>query len=330
MKRCEFANFLYGKHSPGTEGAHISAFRPLSAVLVSLRLSLPLVALPFLMSLFLPCAYAQKATVAQEVVNRALAPTGTSTVGPTSPTTTKGSTFFNNGNIGSVSNRPSQPTTFTIREPYVITLVENYHWNNARGATPGTIGLRGSDGINYGPWRAAGAPGPAGVPNAYWSVHPNMTLPGGTYTVVDSDPATWAHNSTSFGRGFARVEGYPASPASGGQTSGAGGQTSGSGQSTAGSFTVMAEITNKSKQNAHVFVEGESFSPSNRLAPGESRKVPVRMQPDGSVTFKAGRDGQVMGTRRWTGEPGNTGGVPVVVFDDTNPFDRLSVTTGLR
>jgi hypothetical protein len=323
VKKCEFADFQYGKRSHSKKGAHISAFRPLSAVLVSLRLSLLLVTLPFLMSLFLPCAYAQEATVAHEVVNRALAPTGTSTVGPTSPTTTKGSTLFNNGNIGSVSNRPSQPTTFTIREPYVITLIENYHWNNARGATPGTIGLRASDDINYGPWRASGAPGPAGVPNAYWNVHPNMTLPGGTYTVVDSDPATWAHNSTSFGRGFARVEGYPASPGSGGQTPGAG-------QTVTSGLTVMAEITNRSKQNAHVFVEGESFSPSNRLAPGESRKVPVRMQPDGSVTFKAGRDGQVMATKRWTGEPGNANRVPVVVFDDTNPYDKLSVTTGLR
>jgi len=54
------------------------------------------------------------------------------------------------------------------------------------------------------------------------------------------------------------------------------------------------------------------------------------MQPDGSVTFKAGRDGQVMATKRWTGEPGNANRVPVVVFDDTNPYDKLSVTTGLR
>jgi hypothetical protein len=92
----------------------------------------------------------------------------------------------------------------------------------------------------------------------------------------------------------------------------------------------MAEITNRSKQNAHIFADGESFSPANRLAPGESRKVPVRMQSDGSVTFKAGRDGQVMATKRWTGEPSNASRVPVVIFDDTNPFDKLSIATGLR
>jgi hypothetical protein len=48
------------------------------------------------------------------------------------------------------------------------------------------------------------------VPNAYWTVYPNVTLPAGTYTVIDSDPATWSHNAESSNRGFVRVEGYPA------------------------------------------------------------------------------------------------------------------------
>jgi hypothetical protein len=37
-----------------------------------------------------------------------------------------------------------------------------------------------------------------------------------------------------------------------------------------------------------------------------------------------------MATKRWAGEPGNTGRVPVVVFDDTNPFEKLTIATGLR
>ncbi len=138
---------------------------------------------------------------------------GTSGVVSQSPSpspSAKGKVIFTNGNTGGVYNNPSRATTFTLREPHVITLVTNYHWNNGRGATPGTIALRGSDGRTYGSWRAAGSPGQGGVPNADWNAAPNVTLPAGTYTVVDSDPSTWAQNSESGGAGHTRVEGYPA------------------------------------------------------------------------------------------------------------------------
>jgi len=94
--------------------------------------------------------------------------------------------------------------------------------------------------------------------------------------------------------------------------------------------TVVAEITNKSNQNTHIFPDGEAFSPSNRFAPGEKRKVNVSMKADGSVVFKAGRNGQVMATKTWRGNPGDSSRVPVVVFDESNPYDKLTVTTGLR
>ncbi len=94
--------------------------------------------------------------------------------------------------------------------------------------------------------------------------------------------------------------------------------------------TVVAEITNTSNQDTHIFPDGEAFSPSNRLVPGEKRKVNVSMKADGSVVFKAGRNGQVMATKTWRGNPGDPSRVPVVVFDESNPFDKLTVTTGLR
>ena len=96
------------------------------------------------------------------------------------------------------------------------------------------------------------------------------------------------------------------------------------------SRSVTAELTNRSGENTHIFTEGESFGPGNRLAPGEKRKVAVTMKSDGSVTFKAGRNGQVMATKTWRGLPGDASRVPVVVFDEANPYDRLTVTTGLR
>jgi hypothetical protein len=94
--------------------------------------------------------------------------------------------------------------------------------------------------------------------------------------------------------------------------------------------SVTAELTNRSRENTHIFTDSESFGPGNRLAPGENRKVAVTAKPDGSVTFKAGRNGQVLATKTWRGVPGDTSRVPVVVFDESNPYDKLTVTTGLR
>ncbi|MFA5083610.1 MAG: hypothetical protein WC474_13745, partial [Hydrogenophilaceae bacterium] len=145
-------------------------------------------------------------------------PTGGQTGSPgghSSPSATpasagsQSSVSFENGNIGGVSNGPTQPTTFTLNEARILTLIQNYHWNSARGATPGTIALRGSDGRSYGPWQTAGTPGQGGVPNAYWTARPNVILPAGTYTVIDSNPASWSHNSQSGNRGFTRVETAP-------------------------------------------------------------------------------------------------------------------------
>ena len=255
-----------------------------------------------------------------------VSPKGTSGVvsQPPSPSpSAKGSVIFNNGNTGGVYNNPSRATTFTLRAPHVITLITNYHWNNGRGATPGTIALRGSDGRTYGSWRTSGSPGQGGVPNANWNAAPNVTLPAGTYTVIDSNPATWAQNSDSQGSGHTRVEGYPVSGGTVSTPAVTAGQA-------AASSSVTAELTNSSRENTHIFTEGETFGPGNRLAPGEKRRVAVTMKSDGSVTFKAGRNGQVMATKTWRGNPGDPSRVPVVVFDESNPFDKLTVTTGLR
>ncbi|MCK7575192.1 MAG: hypothetical protein MZV65_04395 [Chromatiales bacterium] len=118
---------------------------------------------------------------------------------------------FDNGNIYGVGNGPTAPTTFELEEPRVLALIRNYHWNSARGATPGTIALRDAQGRQYGPWQTEGSPGQGGVPNAYWTVRPMIRLPAGVYTVIDSDPASWAQNAQSDGRGFTRIETLPAS-----------------------------------------------------------------------------------------------------------------------
>jgi hypothetical protein len=126
----------------------------------------------------------------------------------------QGQLIFEVGNIGGTLNGPTKKTRFTLDRPHMLTLIRNYHWNSARGARPGTISLQDKDGRTWGPWQTSGTPGQGGVPNVYWTAHPNIVLPASSYTVIDSDPASWSHNGESDNRGFVRLEGYPAAQAS--------------------------------------------------------------------------------------------------------------------
>ncbi len=247
----------------------------------------------------------------------------------TMPTNISGNTqvIFNNGNIAGVYNNPTKPTTFTINQPHVITLIQNYHWNNAKGSVPGTIQLRDQNGRTYGPWQAKGSPGQGGVPNAYWTVYPNITIPAGTYTVIDSEPSTWAQNSGSQGAGFTRVEGYPAGSSSSQQTTG---QFTGNIPNQS-QKTITAEFKNSSgNQNIHIFAEGQdSFGPHNRITPGATIKVNIKAPSHGGfIKFAAGRNGQVLATCKWEYDPNTISGrMPVVTFHEPN---RLSCVTGIR
>jgi len=116
--------------------------------------------------------------------------------------------IFGNGNNGGVSNNPTSPTVISLDQSYMITKIGTYHWNGGKGSKPGTIKLTDANGKSYGPWQAVGTNGQGGVLNADWNVTPNIVLPAGTYTVIDSDPSTWAQNSESKGQGFVTVWGY--------------------------------------------------------------------------------------------------------------------------
>ena len=117
--------------------------------------------------------------------------------------------LFNNSNGSAVANRPPKAMMFRVDMPTHVTTITTYHWNNGRGTqAAGTIAVRSGTGEVYGPWQATGRPGQGGIPNAYWIANPEVTLPAGTYTVIDSSPATWAHNAVSGGAGMAWAEGY--------------------------------------------------------------------------------------------------------------------------
>lgn len=245
--------------------------------------------------------------------------------GDKSPGATAG-VIFNNGNIGGVANGPTQATAFTINQAHFITTIENYHWNNGRGARGGTIALRSSSGAVYGPWAVTTSGGQGGAPNVGWSCSPNVVIPAGTYTVVDSDPATWSQNSESGARGFSRISGYPAAPDQISQTKS---QPTPKPTSTAGpgGAEITAIFENKSLDNVHIFVEGETFSPSNRLGPGQMRRVVVRVPANGRIKFYAGRNGQVLTMKAWDGDPDHLDRFPHVVFSVNG---QLAVLTGLR
>jgi hypothetical protein len=216
--------------------------------------------------------------------------------------------LFESGNIGGTSNGPTRATQFTLATSYVITKLQDYHWNSARGARPGTIALRDAAGRTYGPWTAVGSPGQGGVPNAYWTTQPNLVLPAGTYTVIDSDPASWSHNSESGGRGFTLVEGYAANC------------------NTGMSYTATprdpapgpsAPVTTPTSPT---FKVKETMGPQNKLAAGEKRTVTIANT--GVIRFVAGRDGNRLASCRWEGT-----GIPVVVFEDPQ---NLACMTGVR
>jgi hypothetical protein len=101
---------------------------------------------------------------------------------------------------GDVKNRPPAQIKFKIYEEQFITKIRTYHWNDGKGADPGIIGLRGSNGFAEN-WLARGE-SDATVENAYWVVYPNKNLPPGNYTLVDSDISTWSYNDDTDGRGF--------------------------------------------------------------------------------------------------------------------------------
>ena len=122
--------------------------------------------------------------------------------------------IFDNTNRDDVRNSPIQRTYLTITTPHFITKIYTYHWNDEHGSPPGLIRLRRSDGTVFGPWEARGIPGltpkdKKNVENATWLVEPKITLPVGTYEVVDSEPKTWSHNDLSKGQGFAFIQGHP-------------------------------------------------------------------------------------------------------------------------
>ncbi len=110
--------------------------------------------------------------------------------------------IFANGDDTAVTAGADGPT-FPLVEPMTVTVIVTVHVGDAVPA--GRIALKDAGGKTWGPWATQTTAAPDG--NTYWSCMPNVALPVGDYTVVDSDPATWAKNDGSDGFGFVTVQG---------------------------------------------------------------------------------------------------------------------------
>ena len=114
--------------------------------------------------------------------------------------------IFRNENGAAVVNGASAPATFTVREGQRITVLRSYHYNNGQGKPAGTLLLKHADGRTYGPWTTSMES------RFYWVARPNAGIAAGTYTVVDSDPATWSSNAQSGRAGIFSISGQPRLP----------------------------------------------------------------------------------------------------------------------
>jgi hypothetical protein len=109
-----------------------------------------------------------------------------------------------NGDVNSPVTAPPEKTQFPVTEPFKITSIWDYHWNDGAGEAPGNISLQNSDGDTLGTWEVIAADRDAKLKN--WEVKPNTWVTAGTYTIIDSESKTWSWNNTSHGHGMSRLK----------------------------------------------------------------------------------------------------------------------------
>ncbi len=116
-----------------------------------------------------------------------------------------------NFNGSAVQNDPNSYISITVPSSVWLWSITTYHWNNGRGASPGTISIE-RDGVIVGTWKATGRSG-SGVSNVLWDVYPDYILePGHEYVIRDSDEATWSWNSGTGGAGMMEFRGASQRP----------------------------------------------------------------------------------------------------------------------
>jgi|GEM_PF-1551357 len=117
-----------------------------------------------------------------------------------------------NFNTGGVRNGPTKENSITVGKACIVRSVTTYHWNNGRGASPGSIIIEEDD-VVIGTWQATGRSG-SGADNVYWDIFPNVTFhPGHSYSVYPSSRETWSWNDQTGGLGMIEIRGQAAETA---------------------------------------------------------------------------------------------------------------------
>ncbi len=101
------------------------------------------------------------------------------------------------------------------------------------------------------------------------------------------------------------------------------------GRVSTGPIRVYATVRNRSARDIALAVRGEAPEAASTVRAGEIRIRALLLGPGGDVTFEVSRDGQVLETRTWKGNPNSSSVVPVLLYDDAMK-GRLFVMTGLR
>ncbi len=96
-----------------------------------------------------------------------------------------------------------------------------------------------------------------------------------------------------------------------------------------GPARVYATVRNRSTRDITLAVRGEAPEAATTVRAGEIRIRPVSLSEGGEAIFEVSREGQVLETRTWKGNPGSTSVVPALLYDDAMK-GRLFVMTGLR
>ena len=122
--------------------------------------------------------------------------------------------IYSNFNSDPVSSHPDHYRVLSLNddsEPVLIQRIRTHHWNNGKGAQPGTISVHEDD-VKIGTWQAVGRSA-FGVPNVYWDVLVDLIMyPGHEYFISVSDVDSMSYNEASGGCGMFELYGLDPAP----------------------------------------------------------------------------------------------------------------------
>lgn len=122
--------------------------------------------------------------------------------------------IYSNFNTDPLKNHPSHYKLLNIREdvePVLVQRIRTNHWNNGKGALPGTISVF-ENGVKIGTWQAVGRSA-YGTPNVYWDALVDFILyPGSSYYVSVSDVDSMSYNEASGNCGMFELYGIRPAP----------------------------------------------------------------------------------------------------------------------